>query len=137
VQTHITRWLIGLVAIVLVACTPAAQDDDLYGSGFVEVNKTTWLEKQIKPYPFTVASGEISCGFHPSFGREVYFEPKGFIGESYIGTPLNKAAAESLKQVGMVSNVPYSIKQEADLNEAREIGLRVCDEQQIMLKSNS
>lgn len=91
-QINIIKWLMGLAAIALVACTPAAQNDNLYGSGFVEVNETTWLEKQTRPYPFTVPSGEVSCGFHPRFGREVYFEPEGFTGESYIGTPLNKAA---------------------------------------------
>lgn len=127
----------GLAAIALVACTPAAQDDVLYGSGFVEVKETTWLDKYTRPYPFTVPSGEISCGSHPILGREVYFEPKGFTDESYIGTPLNKAAVESLKQAGMIPNVPYSIKKGADLSEAREIGLRVCDEQQAMLTSNS
>ena len=134
-QINIIKWLTGLAAIALVACTPAVQDDDLYGSGFIEVNETTWLEKYTGPYPFTVPGGEISCGFHASFGREVYFEPKGFTNESYIGTPLNKAAAESLKQAGMTSNVPYSIKKGANLSEARDIGLRVCEEQQDVLNS--
>lgn len=134
-QINIIKQLMGLVAIVLFACTPAAQDDNLYGSGFVEVNETTWLEKYTQPYPFTVPSGEISCGSHPEFGREVYFEPKGFTDESYIGTLLNKAAAESLKQAGMTPNVPYSIKEGANLSEARGIGLRVCEEQQDVLNS--
>ena len=58
----------------------------------------------------------------------MYFEPAGYIDESSIGTPLNKAAAESLKQAGLVPNVPYSIKKGADLSEAREVGLKACDE---------
>ena len=127
-QINIIKCLIGLVAIVLFSCTPAVQDDDLYGAGFVELNETTWLEKNTQPYPFTVTSGEISCSFHPKFGREVYFEPKGFTDESYIGTPLNKAAVESLKQANMIPNVPYSIKEGVDLDEAIKIGLTVCDE---------
>ena len=57
------------------------------------------------------------------------FEPAGYIDESSIGTPLNKAATKALKRDGMKSNVPYNIKEDADLSEAVEVGLRVCDEQ--------
>lgn len=131
------RIIYPVLTTVLVACMLAGQDDDLYCSGFVEVNETTWLEKHNQAYLFTVRGGEISCGSHPSFGRKIYFEPKGFTGELYIGTPLNKAAAESLKQANIISNVHYSIKQSADLSEAREMSLRVCDEQQDMLDSGS
>lgn len=46
---------------------------------------------KIVPHPFTVLKGEITCSFHPTFGREVYFAPYG-----YIGTPLNKSAVDSL-----------------------------------------
>ncbi len=134
-QMNTIKWLISLAVIGLIACTPAANIDDSYGSGFIKINEITWSENNTKPYPFTVASGEISCGSHPKFGREVYFEPKGFTDESYIGTPLNKSASDSLKQVGMVPNVPYSIKQDADLNEAIKIGLRVCDEHKDSLSS--
>lgn len=135
-QINVTKCSIGLVAIVSISCTPVVQDNDLYGAGFVELDEATWLEKNTQPYPFTVISGEISCGFHPEFGREVYFEPKGFTDESYIGTPLNKAAIESLKQANMIPNVPYSIKEGADLSEAVQIGLRVCDEQKNSLANS-
>lgn len=77
-----------------------------------------WEANHDTPYPFTT-DGEISCGLHPEFGSAVYFEPIGFIGESSIGTPLNKAAAESLKQARLTSNVPYSIEKGANLSEAR------------------
>ncbi|WP_227676251.1 hypothetical protein [Psychrobacter sp. 1044] len=84
-----------------------------------------WFADHDDPYPFTT-SGEISCVYYPDFGIEVYFEPAGYIDESSIGTPLNKAAAESLKQAGLTPNVPYSIKKGADLSEAREVGLKAC-----------
>ena len=57
----------------------------------------------------------------------MYFQPFGYIEDSSIGTPLNKAAAESLKKDGMIPNVPYSIKESADLSEAVEVGLKACD----------
>lgn len=118
-------WLITLTALSVVACTPV--QDENHGAGFVAVNQTFWGADHDTPYPFTV-DGEISCGIHPEFGPSVYFEPIGFTDESSISTPLNKAAVESLKQAGMTPNVPYSIKKGADLSEAREVGLKVCDE---------
>lgn len=127
-RINMPRWLITLAALTVVACSAPTAEEEMYGSGFVVVSESTWSAGHDTPYPFTVPSGEISCGIHPNFGREVYFEPAGFTGESYIGTPLNKAAASSLKQAGMVPNVPYRIKKGADLSEAREIGLKVCDE---------
>ena len=87
-----------------------------------------WFADHDRPYPFTTL-GEISCVYYPEFGIEVYFEPAGYIDQSSIGTPLNQAAAESLKQAGMTPNVLYSIKKGADLSEAREIGLQLCDKQ--------
>lgn len=58
---------------------------------------------------------------------KVYFEPTGYIEDSTISTPLNQAAAKALKRDGMEPNVPYSIKEGADLSEAVEAGLRLCD----------
>lgn len=107
----------------MTACTPA--QDENTGSGFVTVNEVFWGKNHDTPYPFTT-DGEISCGVHPEFGPAVYFEPIGFTDESSIGTPLNKAAAEVLKQSGLPPNVPYSIKKGADLSEARVVGLRMC-----------
>lgn len=124
------RWLISIVVLSIVACTPA--QDENTGSGFVVVNEIFWGADHDTPYPFTV-DGEISCGVHPEFGPAVYFEPVGFADESSIGTPLNKAAAESLKQAGLTPNVPYSIKKGADLSKAREIGLSLCSEQKAMI----
>lgn len=122
-RINLPKWLISLIALSIVACAPAQEES--HGSGFVAVNELFWGANQDTPYPFT-ADGEISCGIHPEFGPAVYFEPIGFIDESSIGTPLNKAAAESLKQAAMIPNVPYSIKKGADLSEAREVGLKVC-----------
>lgn len=122
-RINLPRRLVSLIALLITACTPA--QEEIQGSGFVEVNEVFWGANHDTPYPFTT-DGEISCGVHPEFGPAVYFEPIGFIGESSIGTPLNKAAAESLKQAGLTPNVPYSIKKNADLNKAREIGLRMC-----------
>ena len=117
------RWLISIAALSIVACTPV-QDED-HGSGFILVNETFWGADHDTPYPFTTA-GEISCGIHPEFGPAVYFEPAGFADDSSIGTPLNKAAAEVLKQSNLTPNVPYSIKKGADLREVLEVGLKVC-----------
>lgn len=119
----VVRYVITLIILSAVACTPV--QDENHGSGFILVNETFWGADHNTPYPFTT-DGEISCGIHPEFGPTVYFEPVGFTDESDIGTPLNKAAAESLKQAGLTPNVPYSIKKDADLSDAREIGLKVC-----------
>ncbi|AMN69021.1 hypothetical protein AK825_14270 (plasmid) [Psychrobacter sp. P11G5] len=72
--------------------------------------------------------GEIACASNPAFGREVYFHPKDYTDESYIGTPLNKSAVDGLQLGRLTPNVPYNLKEEADLSEAVQIGLRVCDE---------
>lgn len=93
----------------------------------------SWSFEHATPYPFTVPYGEISCGYHPKFGREVYFAPKGFTDESYIGTPLNKAATSSLKSGDMRSNVPYSVKDNFDLSTAISTGLGLCNQYQSLL----
>lgn len=124
-RINLPRWLISVTALSIVSCTPAQEES--HGSGFIIVNEVFWGANHDTTYPFTT-DGEISCGVQPEFGPAVYFEPIGFIGESSIGTPLNKAAAESLKQAGMTPNVPYNIKRGADLSKAREVGLRLCDE---------
>ena len=127
-RINLPGWLISIAVLSLAACTPVQDERDKFVSGFVIVHEMFWFADHDGPYPFTT-SGEISCVYYPDFGVEVYFEPAGYIDESSIGTPLNKAAAESLKQAGLTPNVPYSIKKGVDLSEAREIGLRVCDEQ--------
>lgn len=125
------KLFLSLALLVLAACTPAEPEyDEYYGAGFIGVNEALWSLEYTTPYPFTVAYGEISCGYHPNFGREVYFSPKGFTDESHIGTPLNKSAVDSLRQNDMRSNVPYSVKKSADLSEAIDVGLRACDEQE-------
>ena len=128
-RINLSWWLIGIAVLSLVACTPS--QDRSYASKFVSgntvVHEVFWGVDHKMPYPFTT-SGEILCVYYPDFGIEVYFEPAGYSKDSSIGTPLNKAAAESLKQAGLVPNVPYSIKKGADLSEAVEIGLRACDE---------
>ena len=124
------KLILSLSLLFVVACTPAPQEyDEYYGAGFAYVGETQWPFEHATPYPFTVPNGEISCSSNPVFGPEIYFEPKGFTDESYIGTPLNKAAYDSLERANMQSNVPYSIKKDADLSTAIEIGLRVCNEQ--------
>ena len=100
----------------------------MYGVGYIVVNEQTWSKNYTTPYPFTVPKGEIGCASNPAFGREVYFHPKGYTDESYIGTPLNKSAIEGLKLNRLMPNVPYNVKEGADLNEAVQIGLKVCDE---------
>ena len=135
-RINMSWWLISAIVLFSVtACTPS--QDRSYASKFVSgntvVHEVFWGVDHKMPYPFTT-SGEILCVYYPDFGIEVYFEPAGYIDESSIGTPLNKAAAESLKQAGMVPNVPYSIKKGADLSDAREIGLQLCDEQMDKIK---
>ena len=127
-RINLSWWLISLIALSVAACTPS-QDDSYaskFVSGYVAVNEVFWAADHDMPYPFT-KSGEITCVYYPDFGIEVYFEPAGYSEDSSIGTPLNRAAAESLKQAGLVPNVPYSIKKGADLSEAREVGLSLCD----------
>ena len=132
-RVNMSRWLTVVASLAIIGCGTASSEDETYGSGFIVVSEETWGTDYTTPYPFTVPEGEISCGFHPAFGREVYFQPKGYTDESYIGTPLNKSAVDSLNQSNMSPNVPYSIKEGADFNEAIEIGLKVCDEQSDML----
>ena len=120
--------------LTVVACKPITQEyDEYYGAGFIGVDEVLWSFEHSTPYPFTVPYGEISCSYYPNFGREVYFAPKGFTHESYIGTPLNQSASNSLRHHDMRSNVPYSIREGADLSDAIKVGLRVCDEYQEML----
>ena len=80
-----------------------------------------------------MTSGEIACSDHVEFGRGVFFAPTGFTDESYVGTPLNNAAANILKLAGITPNVPYRVKDGADLSEAIQLGLKVCDEQRDLL----
>ena len=136
-RINMSRWLISIAVLSLAACTPSQDDSQArqFVSGYVAVHEMFWSADHDTPYPF-MTSGEISCVYYPN-GVEVYFEPAGYIDESSIGTPLNKAAAESLKQAGLVPNVPYSIKQGADLSEAREIGLELCDEQRGKIEDSS
>ena len=130
------RWLISAAVLFSVtACTPS--QDRSYASKFVSgntvVHEVFWGVDHKTPYPFTT-SGEILCVYYPDFGIEVYFEPAGYSKDSSIGTPLNKAAAKALKRDGMKPNVPYSIKEGADLSEAVKVGLKACDEEQAKLK---
>tara|TARA_R110002126_G_scaffold38679_8_gene115379 strand:- start:3230 stop:3607 length:378 start_codon:yes stop_codon:yes gene_type:complete len=123
------RWLISIAALSLTACSPS-QDDSYarqFVSGGIAVHEAFWPADHDTPYPFTT-DGEISCVYYPDFGIEVYFEPAGYSKDSSIGTPLNKAAAKALKRDGMKPNVPYSIKEGADLSEAVEVGLSLCNE---------
>ena len=125
-RIDIPRWLISIFALPLIACSPAEDDRHKFVSGYIAVHEMFWAIDHDTPYPFTT-SGEISCVYYPEFGTEVYFEPEGYSKDSSIGTPLNQAAAESLKKDDMITNVPYSIQKGANLSEAVEIGLRACD----------
>ncbi|MBE0445105.1 hypothetical protein [Psychrobacter sp. FME5] len=124
-----SRWLISVASIVIIGCS-SDNKDEMYGSGYIVVSEQTWSKNYTTPYPFTLPEGEIGCASNPAFGREVYFHPNGYTDESYIGTPLNKAAVHGLKLSRLTSNVPYSVKEGADLNEAVQIGLKVCYEQE-------
>ena len=135
-RINMSWWLISAIVLFSVtACTPS--QDRSYASKFVSgntvVHEVFWGVDHKMPYPFTT-SGEILCVYYPDFGIEVYFEPAGYSKDSSIGTPLNKAAAKALKRDGMKPNVPYSIKKGADLSDAREIGLQLCDEQMDKIK---
>jgi hypothetical protein len=124
-RINMSRWLIAAALLSVSACKPAQDESLKFVSGYVAVHEMFWSADHDTPYPFT-ASGEISCVYYPN-GVEVYFEPAGYIDESSIGTPLNKAAAEALKRDDMKPNVPYSIKKGADLSKAIEVGLKACD----------
>lgn len=131
-RINMSRWLIAIASIASIAiigCS-SGNKDEMYGSGYIVVNEQTWSESYTTPYPFTVPEGEIGCASNLAFGREVYFNPKGYTDESYVGTPLNKSAVDGVKLGGMASNVPYNVKEGADLNEAVQIGLKVCYEQE-------
>ena len=131
-----SRWLTVVASLAIIGCGTASSEDETYGSGFIVVSEETWGTDHTTPYPFTVPEGEISCVFHPASGREVYFQPKGYTDESYMGTPLNKSAVDGLKLGRLTSNVPYNIKKRADLNEAVQIGLKICYEQEDSLANN-
>ncbi|MDN3502109.1 hypothetical protein QL982_05085 [Psychrobacter sp. 5A.1] len=127
-RINMFRWLIISTALLLAACSPT-QDDSYarqFVSGTVTVHEAFWPADHNTLYPFTT-DGEISCVYYPDFGIEVYFQPFDYIEDSAIGTPLNKAAAESLKKDGLTPNVPYSLKKGTDLSEAVEVGLKACN----------
>ena len=128
-RINMSRWLIAVASIVMIGCS-SGNKDEMYGVGYIVVNEQTWSKNYTTPYPFTVAEGEIGCASNPAFGREVYFHPKGYTDESYVGTPLNKSAVDGLKLGRLTPNVPYSVKEGADLSEAVQIGLKVCYEQE-------
>ena len=128
-RINMSRWLIAIASIAIIGCS-SGNKDEMYGSGYIVVNEQTWSESYTTPYPFTVPEGEIGCASNLAFGREVYFNPKGYTDESYVGTPLNKSAVDGLKLGRLTPNVPYSVKEGADLSEAVQIGLKVCDEQE-------
>lgn len=134
-RINMSRWLIAVASIVIIGCS-SGNKDEMYGVGYIVVNEQTWNENYTTPYPFTVPEGEIGCASNPAFGREVYFHPKGYTDESYIGTPLNKSAVDGLKLGRLTSNVPYNVKQGADLNEAVQIGLKVCYEYEDELENS-
>lgn len=134
-RINMSRWLVAIVSMVIIGCS-SDNKDEMYGSGYIVVSEQTWSKSYTTPYPFTVPEGEIGCASNPAFGREVYFHPKGYTDESYIGTPLNKSAVDGLKLGRLTSNVPYNIKKGADLNEAVQIGLKVCYEQEDSLANN-
>ena len=134
-RINMSRWLIAVASIAIIGCS-SGNKDEMYGSGFIEVNEQTWVENYTSPYPFTMPEGEIACASNAAFGREVYFHPKGYTDESYIGTPLNKTAVDGLRLGRLTPNVPYSVKERADLNEAVQIGLKVCYEQEDKLKNS-
>ena len=127
-RINMSRWLIAVASVAIIGCSSGTIEDELYGSGFIEVNEQTWGKSYTTPYPFTMPEGEIACASNPAFGREVYFQPKGYTDESYIGTPLNKSAVDGLQLGRLTPNVPYSVKEGADLSEVVQIGLKVCDE---------
>ena len=134
-RINMSRWLVAIASMVIIGCS-SDNKDEMYGSGYIVVSEQTWSKSYTTPYPFTVPEGEIGCASNPAFGREVYFHPKGYTDESYIGTPLNKSAVDGLKLGRLTSNVPYNIKKGADLNEAVQIGLKVCYEQEDSLANN-
>ena len=134
-RINMSRWLIAVASIVMIGCR-SGNKDEMYGVGYIVVNEQTWSKNYTTPYPFTVPEGEIGCASNPAFGREVYFHPKGYTDESYIGTPLNKSAVDGLKLNRLMPNVPYNVKEGADLNEAVRIGLKVCDEQEDRLANS-
>ncbi|MDN3397706.1 hypothetical protein QL919_03065 [Psychrobacter sp. APC 3426] len=126
-RIDMSRWLISITVLSISACTPVQDERDKFVSGYVEVHEIFWPAHHDTPYPFTT-SGDISCVYYPTFGIEVYFQPAGYIEDSSIGTPLNQAATKALKHNGMESNVPYSIKEGADLSDAVKVGLKACGE---------
>ena len=128
-RINMSRWLIAVASIAIIGCS-SGNKDEMYGSGYIVVSEQTWSKYYTTPYPFTVPEGEIACASNPSFGREVFFHPKGYTDESYVGTPLNKSAVDGLKLGRLTPNVPYSVKEGADLSEAVQIGLKVCYEQE-------
>ena len=60
-RINMSRWLITVASVAIIGCSSGTSEDDLYGSGFIEVNEQTWGENYTSPYPFTVPEGDITC----------------------------------------------------------------------------
>lgn len=111
--------LICLILLTLTACQPIQIDDDL-----IKVSQSEWaIMGNTNPYPFTAEYGEIACSMN-----EVYFFPTDTANdESQIGLPLNRLADDSLKRDNIKPTVANTIKANADLSEAVQVGLDVCN----------
>lgn len=127
-----------LISLSMMACSFASDEyDESDGAGYIDIEESEWKHTYDTTYPFTVTSGEIACSVHPVSGREVWFAPQGYTHESYIPTPINRVAVESLEEANMMSDVPYSIKEGVDLGMVVKIGLKLCDEQLQSLDSKN
>ena len=111
--------IIYLILFLLTACQPLGElDDDV-----MEVSKSQWANMDTtKPYPFTVDYGQISCSLN-----EVEFYPYDTAyDESQVGLPLNRLAQIRAARADLKPTVEYSIKPNADLSEAIQMGLEHC-----------
>ena len=111
----------------IVACTPVGTPPDnvksffpIYNGDTLPIDEKSWNSLGYQNYPF-LTNGDLACT-----SDEIYFYPENSFNENAVGTPLNRKAEYSIKQHGWQVNVPYKIKQGADLTQAIKIGLDIC-----------
>lgn len=124
-RNYLPRWLTATLLVTASSCTQIDNIEDEY-PGYVAINEELWRFDHSALYPFT-ANGELSCEDHPLVGKAVFFNPENYTNEFYVGTPLNDSAQRLINLIDVESNVPYTIKDNADLREINALGESLCD----------
>lgn len=117
-----------MLSVCLIACSSADKfQTNLDINGYklpingdtAMISEEIWQLMGLKNYPFTKA-GDIACSLNA-----VEFYPDTLKEES-VGLPLNKLAVDRQKSGNLIPNVENAIKTNAQLEEAIELGLKIC-----------